>query len=125
MPLLFAFKPGPNYQWSMTVGPVTLAWEEWALVLLVCAVAFTLFSAFLSFRYGRWWMTALIALPTLLIADIYRHFWGGSAPHSDYENSLHVFVALVPLVIVHAVVSFTMPRRRPPPAEPAGRYNSP
>lgn len=118
MPPLFAFKPGPGWVGTMTVGPVTLSWDEWALVLLVCSAAFTLFSIFLSFRYGRWWMTAPIALPTALIASIYRKFDSGSSPRSDYESAWSVFVFLVPLIIVHAVVSFTMPRRRPAPADP-------
>ncbi len=122
---LFAFKPGPGWKGTMTVGPVTLAWREWALVLLVCSIAFTLLSAFLAHRYGRWWLTVPIALLTAVIAYIYRMFWRGSGPDDDFEDALVVFLFVLPLVIVHAVVSFTMPRRNRAPAEPVRRYNSP
>ena len=124
MPPLFAFKPGPGWKGTMSIGTVTLAWQEWTLVLLVCSVAFTLFSAFLAHRHGRWWLTLPIALLTAMIACIYRMFWRGSGPDDDFEDSCYVFVALVPLVIVHAVVSFTLPRSRASPAEPVRRYNS-
>ena len=109
----------------MTACGVTLGWSEWTLVLLVCSAIFTLCSMILAHRYGRWWMTVPIALLTALIAYIYRMFWKGQPPDIDFENSWYVFVVSVPLLLVHAVVSFAMPRYKQPPAEPARRYNSP
>lgn len=125
---LFAFKYTPNYKWGMTVGPVTLAWQEWSLVLLVCSCVFAVASAYLAWRYGRWWLTIPIAIPTALSVYMFVMFrivdTPGGDPHSEFEYVSGFFLFTVPLIIIHAVVSFTMPRRKPP-AEPPGRYNSP
>lgn len=128
---LFAKHPGPNYQWTMTVGPLALAWQEWAMVLLVCSCAFTLLSVYLSFRYGRWWMTVPIAVLTVFIALQYGVCCESDAPASSFEDAKAVFLFALPFVIIHTVVSFTVPRRKQPfddwpdSWEPSSRYNSP
>lgn len=125
MPPLFATKYDPNYQGTMAIGPVTMSWQEWSLVLLFCTCVFTLLSAYWAWRSGRWWLTLPIAVLSALGVDVYTANRRFGSSDGDFEYVAGFFLFALPLVIVHAVVSFAMPRCRPSPAEPAGRYNSP
>lgn len=109
MPPLFACKPGPNYIWTLTVGPVTMDWDEWAFLLNAMLIAFTLLSVFLTIRFGRWWMTFPIALVTAYAGLVYPE-----DSQDNFEDSWHVFVLAFPLTIVHVVVSLTIPKRKQP-----------
>ena len=120
MLLLFAFKPGPNWVGTLTVGPVTMDWDEWAFLLNTLLLSLTLLSSLLMIRFGRWWLTVPIALVTA-----YAGLTVPMNPKDNFNDSWHGFVLVLPIVIVHAVVSFAMPRRKPRPAEPVRRYNSP
>jgi len=123
---LFAFKPGSNYVWTLTVDPVTLDWDEWAQLLNAAILAFALLSVFLTRRFGRWWLTVPIAMIAAYVC-----LTVSSDPEANFWESWYGFLFALPLVIVHAVVSFTMPRRKEPlddwpdSWEPARRYNAP
>ncbi len=122
---LFAFSPGPNYQWTMTVGGITLDWDEWARLLNVLILSFTLLSVLFTRRFGRWWLTAPIALVAAYVC-----LTVSSDPQSNFWESWYGFVLVLPLIIVHAVLSFTIPKRKQPfddwpdSWEPASRFNS-
>lgn len=127
MPPLFAFKPGPNYQWSMTVGPVTLSWYQWFDLLLCTAITLSVASWILTLRSGRWYLSAGITLLTAAIA--FGSSWRGAPPHCVFEEARNWFVLLLPLALVHAVLAFTIPKRKQPfddwpdSWEPASRFD--
>jgi hypothetical protein len=118
---LFAYKHPKGYIATTTVGPITLETEHWVLALLACSVVMAMISTYFAWWVGRWWLTAVISTLALVIVHIVL------ARRNDVPESvcLHriagVDAVLFPLVVVHAVVSLTMPR---PPAEPPRRYNS-
>lgn len=103
-----------------------MSWDEWAFLLNAALVAFTLLSVFLTIRFGRWWITFPIVLVTTYAGLIYPE-----DSKDNFEDSWHAFVLTFPLIIVHAVLSFTIPKRKQPfddwpdSWEPSSRYNSP
>lgn len=94
----------------MTVGPIILSWQEWSLLLVLCSCVFTALSAYLAWRSGRWWVTLPIAVLSVLSIDIYTANRRFGSPDGDFEYVSGFFLFAFPLAIVHAVVSFTMPR---------------
>jgi hypothetical protein len=112
MPPLFAFKPTPGYQWTMTVGPVVLSWGEWLDLLYALAIAFALVSLLVTCWRGRWWwMLIPITLLAWWIDGIWRSYGKGQPFHESFNAAVFPFFLQLPLVIVHAVLSFTLPRR--------------